>query len=256
MAMPPNRVMTLCRQGNPAFGAYVRIPAPDVVEALAQAGLDYVRMDNYHNRWNPDVLGNMIRAAYDQGVTPWIRTRNDPWVLMTVLDMGAQAISISNMSSVEEAKRAVDGVFYPPIGEREAARPNRFRHESSQAYYAWSANEVLLSVQIEGTEGIQNYKEIVKVEGIGCIQTGRNDISLALGVPGEQFHPKVLELERRIVDAALEAGKQVSLVHPANDDGFERMTRWIEQGVLIHTVETDLTALYSFYSRALGRLKG
>ena len=70
MAMPPNSVMALARQGKPAFGAYVRIPAPDVVEALAQAGLDYVRMDNYHNRWNPDVLANMIRASYDQGITP------------------------------------------------------------------------------------------------------------------------------------------------------------------------------------------
>ena len=123
-------------------------------------------------------------------------------------------------------------------------------------YYEWSANEVLLSVQIEGTEGIQNYKEIVKVEGIGCIQTGRNDISRALGVPGEQFHPRVLEMEKRIVDAALEAGKQFWLVHPANDDGIERITRWIEQGVIIHTVETDLTALYSFYRGALTHLKG
>ena len=122
-------------------------------------------------------------------------------------------------------------------------------------YYEWSANEVLLSVQIEGTEGIANYQDIVKFEGIGCIQTGRNDISLALGVPGEQFHPRVLAMEQRIVDAALEAGKQVSLVHPANDDGFERMARWIEQGVNIHTIETDLTALHSFYSRALARLK-
>jgi len=256
MAMPPNRVMALCREGKPAFGTYVRIPAPEVVESLAQAGLDYVRMDNYHNRWNPETLGNMIRAAYDQGVTPWIRTRNDPWVLMTVLDMGAQAISISNMSSVEEARRAVASVFYPPIGEREAARANRFRHEPAKDYYEWSANEVLLSVQIEGTEGLQNCQEIVKVEGIGCIQTGRNDISLALGVPGEQFHPKVLEMEQRIVEAALNAGKQVSLVHPATDDGFERMARWIEQGVNIHTIEADLTALASFYSRALARLKG
>ena len=255
MAMPPNRVMALCREGNPAFGAYVRIPAPEVVEALAQAGLDYVRMDNYHNRWNPDTLGNMIRASYDQGVTPWIRTRNDPWVLMTVLDMGAQAISISNMSSVEEAKRAVAASSTRRSASARAARANRFRHVSSQEYYEWSANEVLLSVQIEGTDGIQNYKEIVKVEGIGCIQTGRNDISLALGVPGEQFHPRVLEMEKRIVDAALEAGKQVSLVHPANDDGIERINRWIEQGVLIHTIEADLTALHAFYARALTRLK-
>ncbi len=35
MAMPPNRVMARCRQGKPPFGAYVRIPAPQVGEREA-----------------------------------------------------------------------------------------------------------------------------------------------------------------------------------------------------------------------------
>ena len=75
----------------------------------------------------------MIRAAYDQGVTPWIRTRNDPWVLMTVLDMGAKAISISNMSSVEEAKRAVAGLL--PADRRARGRPPEpFRYVPASEY--------------------------------------------------------------------------------------------------------------------------
>ena len=54
--------MTRCRRtgwwrsagdGNPAFGDGVRIPAPEVVEALAQKGPRLRPMDNYHNRWNP-----------------------------------------------------------------------------------------------------------------------------------------------------------------------------------------------------------
>jgi 4-hydroxy-2-oxoheptanedioate aldolase len=253
--MLANRVKQLYSAGKTAFGTYVAIPSPMVIEVAGQAGLDFVRIDNYHNRWNPETLANMIRSCYDQDITPWIRCRNDPWIIMTTLDMGAQALSISNIGTVEATRQAVASTFYPPKGEREMARAHRFRSMSGQEYLDWSANEVFLSVQVEGDEGIVNYKDIVKIEGVDCIQTGRNDISLALGVPGEQFHPRVLEMEQRIVDAALEAGKQVSLVHPANDDGIERINRWIEQGVLIHTVETDLTALSSFYTRALTRLK-
>ena len=115
---------------------------------------------------------------------------------------------------------------------------------------------MLLSVQIEGTEGIQNYKEIVKVEGIGCIQTGRTTSRWRSASPASSSTRESSRWSSASSTRRLSAGKQVSLVHPANDDGIERINRWIEQGVLIHTVETDLTALHAFYARALARLKG
>ena len=253
--MKPNRVKELYRAGKAAFGTYVCLPSPEVVEAIGLAGLDFARIDTYHFRWNPETLAGLIRAAYDQDITPWIRCRNDPWVIMTALDLGAQAISISNVGTVEAARAAVAATYYPPKGERESSRPHRFRNVPGPEYFEWSANEVLLSVQVEGVEGVQNYREIVKVEGIDCIQTGRNDISLALGVPGEQYHPKVLEMEQRIVAAALEAGKQVSLVYPATEAGYEYIARWLEQGVRIVTLDRDLSVLLRFYGEWATRLR-
>jgi 2-keto-3-deoxy-L-rhamnonate aldolase RhmA len=126
---------------------------------------------------------------------------------------------------------------------------------SGQEYRDFSANDVFLSVQVEGDEGIVNYKEIVKIEGVDCIQPGRNDISSALGMPGQQYHPKVLEMEDRIVDAAIEAGKQVALVYPAPEEHLERVSNLIQRGVRILTVDHDYSAMRRFYTNALGRLR-
>ncbi len=84
-----------------------------------------------------------------------------------------------------------------------------------------------------------NYKEIVKVEGLDCIQTGRNDISSALGIPGQEFDPRVIDMEDRIVGAALEAGKQVALTYPGTAEYDERIGRLIEVGVRIFSVDQD-----------------
>ena len=39
--------------GKTAFGTYVVIPSPMVIEVAGQASLDFVRIDNYHNRGIP-----------------------------------------------------------------------------------------------------------------------------------------------------------------------------------------------------------
>jgi 4-hydroxy-2-oxoheptanedioate aldolase len=251
----PNRVKQLYRTGQPAFGTNVGLPSPEIVEVAGAAGLDFVRIDNYHTRWNAEALSNMVRACYDQGITPWIRCRLDPWIIMTALDTGAQAVSISNIGTVERARQAVAATYFPPKGEREAARPHRFEGVPAAEYLDWVASEVLLSVQVEGADGVQNYREIVKVEGIDCIQTGRSDIALALGVGGDQYHPKVLEMEQRIIDAALEAGKQVALLYSATEDGYEYITRRLQQGVKIITVDRELRVLRRVYGEWVKRLR-
>ena len=254
--MTANRVKQFYREGKPSFGTYVTFPSAAIVEVAALSGFDFVRLDPYHLHYNPETLENMVRTAYAHNVTPWARCRNDPWTIMMTLDTGVQAISIPNVGSAAEARAAVAAAFYPPKGEREMSRPLRLRGMSATEYLDWATNEVILSCQIEGRDGVENYQEIVKVEGVDCIQTGRGDLSLALGVPGEEFSPKVLDAEKRIVEAALEAGKQVSLLHPLTEDGIERTLRWMEQGVRILTVDSDYRVLMREYSAGLKKLRG
>jgi len=249
-----NLVKKKYNEGGHALGTYVTL-SPTAVELAALAGFDFVRMDPYHNACSPEMLSNFFRAAYAHGVTPWARVRNDPWEIMTCLDLGAQAITVPNIGTVAAARAAVNAMHYPPMGDREMSRPMRLRGLTASQYLEWSQTQLLLSCQIEGAEGLENYKEIVKVKGVDCIQTGRNDISQALGVPGENLHPKVLEAEKRIVSAALDAGKQVSLVHSLNADGLERAARWMEQGVRIMTIDSDYMVLLESYKGAVKKLR-
>lgn len=251
-----NRVKDLCSQGKVALGTYVTFPTTAVVEVAALAGFDFVRIDAYHTHFGPETLLSMVHTAYSHQLTPWLRCRNDPWEIMMTLDYGAQAISIPNVGTAEAARAAVTAAFYPPKGEREMSRPLRFRGMSAPDYLDWVEQNVMVSCMIEGVEGLENYKEIAKVEGLDCIQTGKGDLSLALGVPGELFHPKVLEAEERVVAAALEAGKQVSLNHPLTDEGIERMQYWMENGVHIFTVDSEHRVLAREWGAATTLLRG
>jgi 4-hydroxy-2-oxoheptanedioate aldolase len=238
--MTANRVKQLYTAGKPAFGTYVTFPTAAAVEVAALSGFDFVRLDPYHLHYNPETLENMARAAYAHNITTWARCKNDPWTIMMTLDAGVQAISIPNTGSAAEAKAAVAAAFYPPKGEREMSRPLRMRGLSAPDYLAWARDEIVVSVQIEGVD---------------CVQTGRGDLSLALGVPGEEFHQKVLDAEAHIVEAALAAGKQVSLLHPLTDDGLARMEAWMKQGVNIITVDSDYRVLIREYSAGLKKLR-
>ena len=250
-----NRVKTLYSEGRTSFGTYLTLPTPASVEVAAISGLDFVRIDAYHIAFNPETLQSMVTTAIAYGLTPWVRCRNDAFTIMNVLDLGAQIISIPNMDSADAARAAVASAFYPPRGVREMSRPLRFRAHTASDYLDWVNANVVVSCQIEDADGLANYKEIIAVDGLDCIQAGRGDIALALGYPGEEFHPKVLAAEERIVSAALEAGKQVSLVHSLNEDGIERTLRWAERGVRILTLDADARVMQRGYSVALADIK-
>lgn len=250
-----NRVKQLYQDGKVALGCYVTFPTPAIVDVAAHAGLDFVRLDTYHYGFNPETLENIIRTAYSYDVTPWVRLRNDPWLIGLVLDMGAQALTIPNCGSAAEARAAVTATFYPPVGQREMSRGFRFQGMSGSEYWEWARSQVILACMIEGVDGLGNYREIIAVEGVDVIQVGLSDLSQSLGVPGEKFDARVLEAEKRVIFTALESGKQVSVVHPGTPHGDERTAWWIEQGVRIVVTEKEGRILAREYRATARKLR-
>lgn len=253
--MQPNALKAKIEAGSTVFGTYVAIASPAVVETLALAGLDFVRMDPYHVAINRETLENMVRAAYAHAITPWARIRNDPWEIATTLDLGVQIVTLPNIGTAEEARRAAAAARYPPYGERENGRPLRSRAMEEADYLSWAEREIMVAVQIEGTEGLKNYHEIVAVEGVHIVQTGRGDLANALGFPGEIFHPRVLEIEAQIVEAARAAGKAVSLHVPFSERGFEHAGMWVARGVRIFTLDIDVNVMLRTYRDGLAELR-
>jgi len=197
----------------------------------------------------------MIGRAYSHDITPWVRCRNDPWEIMKILDMGAQALSIPKCSSAAYAAAAASAMFYPPKGRRESNRPLRFRGMTDADYFEWASNQLVLCVSIEDQAGVDSLDEIVKVDGVDVIATGRGDLSLALGVDNDRNHPKVLQTQKRILATALDAGKQVSFTCATTQAGIEEGLYWKEQGARILTFEAEYRVLLRAYGEALTHLR-
>ena len=73
-----------------------------------------------------------MMAAECVGITPIVRTPGfHPAFILRLLDMGVQGIQVPHVSSAETARRAVQAVRYPPLGERGMAAGSR------AAEYGW-----------------------------------------------------------------------------------------------------------------------
>lgn len=254
-SMQANRLKAAAREGRTAWGVYVTQPAPALVELAARAGLDFVRIDAYHGRMSAETVDDLIRAAFASDVTPTVRVANDRLQILSVLE-SERWRSRCRMSKAARPRWAWCGQLATHPGERrEISRPVRMIGVSAEAYFRWAEEELVVSVQIESNQGLAALDEIVTVDGLDMIQSGRQDLALALGVPGQPDHPKVLEAEERIVDAAHRAGKWVSLHFPPAPESIDRARRWALRGIECVTIGGDVQILFHALRERLVAMK-
>jgi len=101
----------------------------------------------------------MIRVAW-----------NDPALIKKAYDVGAVAVMVPQINTAEEAARAVDYAFYPPIGNR-GVSPNwpRIAGEDWGEVIRTANEETVLILQIESQQAYDNLDEIAKVPGIDVL---------------------------------------------------------------------------------------
>src|SRR5690606_7758768 len=97
-------------------------------------------------------------------------------------------------------------------------------------------NELFLILQLEGTEAVANFEEIIKVEGIDVIFLGPYDLSQALGVSGQINHPIVLEKMESIIEKCKANGIKTGVF----TDNLTDAKNWIDLGVDYISFSVDM----------------
>ena len=130
----------------------------------------------------------------------------------------------------EEAEEAVWASKFSPLGGRGVNPAVRAAsYSADQPIYFTKANkETIVVLAIEGTKGVDNIGEILKVRGIDAIFVGPYDLSQSMGVIGQVTHPKVVEKIREIVALSKKADVAVGVF----TDTPEGAKEWVKQGVL------------------------
>ena len=208
-------------RGEKFIGAYIMSNDDFVIEVMKMAGFDFVMLDLEHERLTLSEIMPLIYKCEACGMAVAVRVPGvEEEYIKKALDMGATCIKVPGISTVAEAEKVVEWAKFPPYGHRGACpfvRGNGYGTDR-KGWWERANQETAISLLIEGPEGIRNMREIIAVEGVDCFSIGQVDLSVTLGVPGEVFHPKVIQAVLDCADLCQQYGKQLSAQIVGPDD--------------------------------------
>lgn len=216
----------LLRSGDKVVGTILQFYCPEAIEILAFSGYDYVVIDNEHSPATYEQTLNMIRTADSVGLACLIRVPEiSEDAIKKAFDMGCSGIKVPTVSNLEEAKLVVEYAKFAPLGKRGACpfvRANRYAcRENNKVFYKEENANTVLSLNIEGPEGVKNVEQIIRLDGVDAVSVGRMDLSVALGIPGEVEHPSVKQAVKDVARIAHECGKYAGVFLDRAEDAAE-----------------------------------
>lgn len=221
---------------------------------LATAGLDSFIIDMEHGALDWSEMATLITVGRAVGIHPVVRipeVRRE--TVLKPLDAGASGILVPMVSSAEEVETIVRWSKYPPDGARGVSlrRGHNDFGASPLVDHLVNANaETFVMVQIESAAAMDAIDELVAVDGLDAVFIGPNDLSVALGVPGELQSDTMRDAYRRVVGAAKACGVAVGFQAFAIPEAREL----IDLGVRYLSYSTDVNALLDRAAEAADNL--
>jgi len=202
--MKPNPVKKLLARGQPTCGSWVSLCSPLGAEVMALAGFDWLLIDMEHGAGDYQTLLHQLQAVAAAGETvPIVRVQwNDPVVIKRVLDLGAAGVMVPGIATVDDARRAVGAIKYPPEGFRGIAGVRASRFGQDPDYLEQANDNIMMFLQFETVEAVENAGAILDVPGIDVAFIGPNDLAAAMGHRGDLFNPAVQAAIKQVEDAA------------------------------------------------------
>ena len=254
MEMLVNPFKRALKAGKLQIGIWHSLSSHLTVEILADSGFDWILLDTEHAPNELPMVHSQLQAAAGGTAHPVVRPAwNDQVLLKRLLDIGTQSFLIPYIETEEEAKRAIAGTRYPPLGVRGFASQSRAsRFGRIKEYYQRAHEEICVLLQVETRLGLENLEKIARVEGVDGVFVGPGDLSAALGYLGQPGHPEVV----KIIDGAIERIKACGKAPGILTGDPNLAQHYIEQGCLFTAVGSDVGILVSGADQLAARFKG
>ncbi len=203
-----NKIKAKLKAGERVFGSWSMLSSPQVVNVMAHSGIDFVIIDLEHGPTSFETVEAQLYAAESNDCTPIVRLGEaSDTTILHAIEIGAQAILVSQVSTAKEALRIVRAAKYPPEGTRGLSpftRNHGYCDLDLTAKLRQANDQMLVGVLVEGKEGIDNLEAIAAVPGLDLVYIGVYDVSLSVGAPGDVMHPDVIKVIKdcvRIIEA-------------------------------------------------------
>jgi 4-hydroxy-2-oxoheptanedioate aldolase len=201
---------------EPLLGCFVTWPVAGALELLALGRFDFAVLDTEHGFFDAEAVEAMVRAADAAGLPAVVRVPSSVAYSEAgrALDAGAAGTLFPRSDGVSAVRGAVDAVKYGPEGRRGLAgvRANRY---GTIPFDRWvvDANEgSIVIVQIETAAALDAVEAIADEKWVDVLFVGPNDLSQALGIPGNYTDERFRAAVERVGGAARARGKAAGIM--------------------------------------------
>lgn len=223
--------------GQTCHGLWSLLPGAVTGEVLARTGADYVVVDLQHGATAEAELPGVAAAIAGAGSVPLVRTRSPAFAdVGRPLDLGASGVIVPNVRDAGHAREVVAASRYAPAGARSIGR------------LSGGVDRPLVIVMVESATALDDLDAVLAVEGLDGVYVGPGDLSLSLGLVGDDCRDDLRGVLSSIVARAGAVGVPVG-VHAYSG---EEAACYAAEGATIVTVAVDAASLGDAMTHHLG----
>ena len=202
--------------GEPLLGCFVTWPVAGMLELLALARFDFAVLDTEHGFFDTESVESMVRGADGAGIAAVVRVPSAVAYseACRALDAGASGTLFPRSDGAAAVRAAVEAVKYAPEGRRGLAgvRANRYGAIPFDRWVVDANAATSVIVQIETAGALDAVDAIAAEKGVDVLFVGPNDLSQALGVPGQYGDERYRTAVERVGAAARARSKAAGIM--------------------------------------------
>lgn len=241
--------------GELTLGSWITLAHPAIAEIMGRAGFDWMVIDTEHSVIDNGDTQALIHALDAAGCPALVRlTSNHADQIKRAMDAGATGVMVPLVRNAEDARQAVDAVYYPPRGRRGVGLARAQGYGAGfQSYLDWLAGNAVVVVMIEHVEAVERIDQILAVENVDAFIVGPYDLSASMGKPGATDDPEVHAALDQLLAAGRRAGKPGGL-HVVEPDPAS-ISRHIAAGFRFLGYSLDIRTLDALFRRDLAQIR-
>jgi 2-keto-3-deoxy-L-rhamnonate aldolase RhmA len=227
--------------GETVIGTWLSCSSPEIAEALASMGFDWLVVDMEHGTADVHTAMLCFLAAERRGCVPMARLPSaDPYLARRLLDQGAQGLVVPVVEDAAAFAAFVRHCIYPPHGRRGVAL-GRFDGWGDNFEPYLKGFRPILVPQIETKAGIAAADTLAALPEVDALFFGPYDLSASLGNPGA-FDTTGFAEALAILKAACLRHRKAAGGHQVMPD-LAALNRMTNDGFRFVAYGTDLIAL-------------
>lgn len=228
------------KAGERLSGAFLKTPAPHLVEICAAGDCDFVAPDMEHAPLELGTLDLMIGFAGRPGLPVLPRLpSHDPSLVGRLLDAGAAGVLAPHVSSPAQAEAivAASRFFSGKRGFSPSPRAGGYGTSGTTPHLKRSEAQTIVAVQIEDARAVEAIAEIAAVPGLDALFVGPADLSMSMKVAPDA--PELASAIAKTVTVGKAAGLACGIFSPT----ASAAAKWAQAGYSWFIIGSDQSHL-------------